>query len=139
MILVIRISGSVGREEKVLNTLYRMRLRKKYTATLMKPTTQNQKLLKKVRNFVAFGDIDSQTLKMLVENRALPIETGKKVDVEKIVSGVETKSLKQLGIKPYFRLHPPRGGIDSKLHFGVRKGVLGDNKAEINKLVRRML
>ncbi len=139
MILVIRISGDVGKDENLLETLYRMRLRRKYSAVLLKPSPQNQKLLKKVRNFVAFGDIDSQTLKMLVENRARPLEKGKKVDVEKIVSGVETKSLSQLGIKPYFRLHPPRGGVDTKLHFGVRKGVLGDNKSEINKLVRKML
>ncbi len=25
-------------------------------------------------------------------------------------------------------MHPPRGGIDAKKHFGVKKGVLGNNK-----------
>lgn len=139
MIVVIRISGHVDKTQAQEETLFRMRLRKKFTAVLLKPTPQTKKLLQKVRNFVAYGDIDSQTLKMLVENRGLSAEPGKKIDVEKVVTGVETKSLSQLGLKPYFRLHPPRGGIDSKLHFGTKKGVLGDNKAEINKLIRRML
>jgi len=36
-------------------------------------------------------------------------------------------------------LHPPRKGIESKKHFGVGKGVLGDNKEKINELLERML
>jgi large subunit ribosomal protein L30 len=44
-----------------------------------------------------------------------------------------------LNIKPFFRLHPPRGGIDSAKHFGIKKGVLGNNKESINKLIERML
>jgi large subunit ribosomal protein L30 len=139
MILAIRISGMVDKERKVEETLFRMRLRRKYVAVLLKPTIQNQKLLAKVRNFVAFGDIDTETMKMLLDKRAMPAEKGKKIDAEKIVSSIETKPFKQLGIKPFFRLHPPRGGIESKKHFGVGKGVLGDNKAGINVLVRRML
>ena len=139
MILVIRISGLVGKDEKTEQTLYRMRLRRKYSAVLLKPTPQNQKLLLKVRNFVAYGDIDSQTLKILIENRASHLEKNKKIDVEKIISNMENKTSKQWGIKPFFRLHPPRRGIDAKKHFGVSKGVLGDNKSEINRLVRRML
>ncbi|KKL95423.1 hypothetical protein LCGC14_1854700, partial [marine sediment metagenome] len=43
----------------------------------------------------------------------------------------------KLNLKPFFRLHPPRKGIKSKLHFP--KGVLGDNKEKINDLVLRML
>ena len=48
----------------------------------------------------------------------------------------ENKTLDGSGIKPFFRLHPPRGGINTKYHFP--KGVLGENK-EINKLILRML
>ncbi len=41
--------------------------------------------------------------------------------------------------KNFFRLHPPRRGIESKKHFGVGKGVLGDNGEKINELLVRML
>jgi hypothetical protein len=42
-----------------------------------------------------------------------------------------------MGIKPFFRLHPPRKGINSKIQYP--KGVLGNNKEDINKLIERML
>ena len=47
------------------------------------------------------------------------------------------KKPEEIGIKPFFRLHPARGGIKSKLHYP--KGVLGNHKENINKLIERML
>jgi len=51
MILAIRISGLVEIPKKVNETLFRMRLRRKYAAVLLKPTEENMKLLASVRNF----------------------------------------------------------------------------------------
>ena len=62
-----------------------------------------------------------------------------KIDAKKTAEELEKKNLNELGLKPFFSLHPPRGGIESKKHFGVGKGVLGDNKKAINKLLERML
>ncbi|MBI2452600.1 hypothetical protein HYV50_06025 [Candidatus Pacearchaeota archaeon] len=138
MIIAIRISGQVGLPRKTKEMLYRSRLRRKYAAVLLKPTKENLKLLNKIRNFAAYGDIDKETLKMLIKYRGESIKK-EKVDAEKIVEGLEKRNLGGLGLKPFFRLHPPRGGIESKKHFGVGKGVLGDNKGKINELVRRML
>jgi large subunit ribosomal protein L30 len=115
MIAIIRIKGQVGVNKDVKNTLERLKLKKKYTCVVLKNPGEIEKgMLKKVRNFVAFGEISEETYKKLKDKR-------------------ETK------IEDFFRLHPPRGGIDSKKHFGVDKGVLGDNKKEINKLIERML
>jgi large subunit ribosomal protein L30 len=139
MIIAIRISGMVGIPGRTEETLFRMRLRRKYAAVLLKPSAENLKLLKKMRNHIAYGDIDSETLKELLEKRAQPLDKSKKVNPQSIIEGLEKKPLSSLGIKPFFRLHPPRKGIDSKKHFGVQKGVLGDNKKKINDLVRRML
>lgn len=139
MILVIRISGQIGLAKEAKETLFRMRIRKKYSAILLNPTPENLKLLKSVRNYVAFGDIKKETLTELIKSRAKPLDSKKKIDAAKIVLELEKKSLQSLGLKPFFSLHPPRGGIESKKHFGVGKGVLGDNKEKINDLVRRML
>ena len=115
MISVIRITRDVGLNKDVRETLYRLRLRRKYSCIVFeKPTAEQLGMVKKLRNFVAFGEIDSETHKELVEKRG-------------------TKN------KDFFRLHPPRKGIDSKKHFGVNKGVLGDNKDKINDLIKRML
>lgn len=139
MIITIRISGLVGRNKNIKETLHRLRLRRKYTAVLLKSTQENLKLLKKIRDHIAYGDIDKQTLLELIEKRAILKKKGYKIKPESIISQLE-KDSKNLDIKPFFRLHPPRGGIDAKNHFGTsRKAVLGDNKEKINDLVRRML
>ena len=115
MMAIIRIKGQVGVKKDIVETLNRLRLRKKYSCRVIEnPTKEELGMIKKVRDFVAFGDIDEETHKNLVEKR-------------------KTK------IKNFFRLHPPRKGIESKKHFGVGKGVLGDNKDKINDLIRRML
>jgi len=114
MICIIRISGDVGLNRDIKETFNRLKLRRKYSCIVIEPTKENLGMLKKVRNFVAFGEISKETYAKLNNKR-------------------KTK------IKNFFRLHPPRGGIDSKKHFGVKKGVLGDNGEGINKLVERML
>lgn len=139
MILAIRISGLV--EVSVIDneTLSRMKLRRKYSAILLNDTPANRQLLSRVRNFVAFGPVNNETLKLLIEKRGQLIDKKKKVKAEEVVSSVEKEGLEKLGLKAFFRLHPPRGGVETKVHFPIRKGVLGDNKEKINDLVRKML
>jgi len=136
MIVAIRISGLVSIPRSVQETLFRMRLRKKYTAILIEDTEENRKLLESVRNFIAYGEISEETAEKLIEKRGKIIGK-KKIDAGAVLDKIADK--KTQNIKPFFRLHPPRGGIDSKAHYGVRKGVLGNNKEAINKLVERML
>jgi large subunit ribosomal protein L30 len=115
MIAIIRITGQVGLRSEIKETLDRLKLRKKYSCTVIKkPTKVEEGMIQAVRNFVAYGEISEETYKELVEKR-----------------GKQGTS--------FFRLHPPRKGIDSKKHFGVKKGVLGNNKEKINDLIQRML
>jgi large subunit ribosomal protein L30 len=117
MIAIIRIKGQVGLRTEIKETLNRLGLRKKYSCIVLeKPKAEQLGMIKKIKNFVAFGEINPETFKKLIE-----------------VRGKFSKS------KTHFRLHPPRGGIDSKKHFGIGKGVLGDNKGKINDLIGRML
>ena len=84
------------------------------------------------------GEIDKKTFLALVDARGKLIDKKKKTDKkssgELYFSG--KGKLQDYNIKPYFRLHPPRKGIKSKVHYP--KGVLGKNK-EINELILRML
>lgn len=119
MIAVIRIKGQININREIKETLDRLRLRKKYVCVVFeKPTKEQLGMIKKVKDFVAYGEIDDATYKELQEKRGRKDAEG--------------------NLKPFFRLHPPRGGIESKKHFGVGKGVLGNNK-KINDLIRRML
>ncbi len=138
MILVIRISGQVDVSGNIAETMFRARLRRKYSAVLMHDNAENRKLLKTIRNHVAFGTIRDDVLEKLLAKRGKSVD-GKAIDSKKVALELEKKDMEKLGLKPFFRLHPPRGGIDTKKHFGVNKGVLGDNKEKINDLVEKML
>jgi len=86
---------------------------------LKNPTKEQIGMIKRLRDFVAYGEIDESVYKKLVDARGQKDQDGK--------------------LKPFFRLHPARGGIDTKKHFGVKKGVLGDHGKDLNKLLERML
>ena len=138
MICIIRIKGIVGLEKGVVNTLNRLRLRRKYSCVVIAPKKEDLGMIKKVRNFVAFGKIKKDVFEELIEKRGQIIDKTKKIDSKKIADELlKGKKYEELNLKPFFRLHPPRKGIKSKLHFP--KGVLGDNKEKINDLILRML
>ncbi len=139
MILVIRISGMVDVPEKIENALYRLRLRRKYAAVILEDNMNNRMLLRKIRDYIAYGDVSKDVLEKIVLMRGKALNKESKIDAKKIVDDVEKKGMLKSGLKPYFRLHPPRGGIESKKHAGIKNGVLGDNKEKINELVLRML
>ena len=96
-------------------------------------------MISKVKNLVAFGEISKETFEKLIEKRGQPIDKKKKkVDAKKVVEELESgKKYEDLNLKPFFRLHPARGGINTKIHFP--KGVLGNHGDKINKLVEKML
>jgi len=141
MIAIIRIRGMVGVNKNVAETLNRLRLRRKYACVVFtKPTKEQLGMIKNVRNFIAFGEISKETFTRLVEARGQLADKAKKTDLKKAAEELEKgKKYDELNLKPFFRLHPPRKGIEAKKHFGVGKGVLGDHKKEINKLIERML
>ncbi len=122
-IAVIRIRGEVGINEDAKDTLSMLRLRRKHVCVVLEGTSSNLGMVKKVKDFVTWGEIDDSTLKELIEKRA-----EKNPDDPK-----KTKA--------FFRLHPPRGGFERK---GIKKGysiggVLGYRAEKINDLIRRML
>ena len=138
MIAVIRIHGRVKLKRHIVETLNRLRLRKKYACIVLNPTTEQLGMIKKLRDFVAFGEIKKEVFEKLIEKRGKLIDKSKKINAKKISEELEKgKSYEEINLKPFFGLHPPRKGIKSKLHFP--KGVLGDNKEKINDLIKRML
>lgn len=123
----------------VKETLQRLRLGKKYICVVLaNPNKEQTGMIKKLRDYVAFGEINRDVFEKLINIRGQKINKKNKTDSKKIVEEIEKgKAYESLNLKPFFRLHPPRGGINSKLHFP--KGVLGDNREKINDLILRML
>ncbi len=116
MIAVIRIHGRVKLRKDIVETLNRLNMKRKFSCVLIdEKDSIRMGMLKKVSNFVAFGEISEDLLKKLKSERG---EEGKQE----------------------FRLHPPRGGFkkSSKLSAASGKGILGKHK-DIGKLLERML
>lgn len=90
-------------------------------------------MIHEIEDFVAYGKISQETFKELIEKRGQRLDKGKKAEVFELEKG----SYEEHNLKPFFRLHPPRGGIDSKIHYP--KGVLGNHGDKIVELLRRML
>ncbi|MEM4719648.1 MAG: 50S ribosomal protein L30 [Candidatus Pacearchaeota archaeon] len=143
-IAVIRIRGLVNVRKKIRDTLNLLRLRKKFSCVLVDDTPEIMGMLKKVQNYVAYGKIDEETLKMLIlkrgkkpGNKKIDI-AGKKLDdfSKDFLQG--KKKLQDLRLKPFFRLHPPRKGFKKSIKLLYPKGVLGHNPG-INELIKRML
>ena len=144
MLGAIRIKGRIDISAKNKKTFDLLRLRKKFACSIYNPTKENKGMLHRVRNYVAYGEIDEKTLRELVLKRGRlkgnkPINKNKITNqtIKEIFEG--KKTLKDLGIKPFFRLHPPRGGFKKSTKKGYPKGVLGNQEKEINKLILRML
>ena len=54
---------------KTRETFNRLKLRRKYAALVLKPTKEQEGMINKVRDFVAFGEINEDVLKKLKEKR----------------------------------------------------------------------
>ena len=143
MIIAIRIHGLIKVKRNIAETLDKLRLRKKYTAVLLdesKPEIMG--MIKASKDFIAFGKLDEKTLEKILKARGKVIgDVNAKVSdaqAQKIAKEVMAgKSLEESKIRPWFGLHPARGGINTKKHYP--EGVLGNHHDKINELIERML
>ena len=108
------------------------------------------------KTLVAWGQINQQALEALLRKRA-ERERGQKLDddfakvffrkesvsdlAKSIVAGeIRIKDLWSAGVKPEFRLHPPKGGFKrSTRRAATDSGELGYRGDDINRLVRKMI
>ncbi|HYA21780.1 MAG TPA: 50S ribosomal protein L30 [Thermoproteota archaeon] len=155
LLLVVRIRGTLNVRKDMKGALESLRLGRVHTATLHRNEPSVKGALQAIKDFVAWGEIDEETLTKLLQKRAR-LAGNKHVESEYLkkhlgvsdFSGL-AKSLMSLkadfsalpGVKPYFRLHPPRKGYHVKLERSRRgktsiSGYLGK---QINELVNRMI
>jgi large subunit ribosomal protein L30 len=138
MIVIVRIKGLVNIKKDIEETMYRLRLRRKFSCVVINKTKEIEGMIKKINSHVTFGEIDEETLKLLIEKRGKKIgdKPVKKDEISKIIEEIKNNKIKT--IKPFFRLHPPIKGFKAiKQHYP--KGDLGNRKEKINDLIRRML
>lgn len=153
-LVAIKIRSDVKAPKEVKDTLYLLRLRKKHVCVVLDDNPSIRGMLEKVKYYIAYGEIDKDVFKKLLlergrlsGNRRFTEEYLKQnlninIDtfVEKFFNGeLSLNSIPNL--KPYFRLHPPRGGFPRK---GIKRlytegGALGYWGKDINNLILSMI
>jgi len=156
--IVIRIRGTADVHPDIEKALDLLRLRQRFAAALYHGSLPGiRDMLRKVEDWATYGEIDRDTLIELIRKRGrlygdkpitdewvaenLGLYGGIPELADKLLSGeIHYHKLKEKGVKPFFRLHPPRGGFKGsvKKHYRVG-GELGYRGPAINELVLRML
>ena len=151
---IVRIRGTADVPPDVEATLKMLRLTRKFTAVLYPKDPTIDGMLKVVKDWVTWGEIDKETLKELILRRgrlagnkpiteeSLKEVTGMGIDefVDALLDGKVKWHKFDNKVKPVFRLHPPRGGFKKSVKKPVKAGgELGYRGADINNLIRRMI
>lgn len=153
-LVVIRIQGKSGLRKGVKDTFNMLRLYKKHNCIIVENTKDLLGMLKKINNYITWGEIDEETLKLLIKKRGKLarkksiteeyVKEKLKISIEELGKEIFEfkRELKDIpGLKLFFKLTPPKGGFERG---GVKEqfskgGVLGYRKDKINDLIKRMI
>ncbi len=155
LLLAVRLRGTAGDNPDVEKTLESLKLERTFQARLLENTPSMLGMLRAAKNLVAWGEVSPKLLERLLQKRG-EREAGKDLDgafvrmfgvpsleglAKSVVSGeVGLEELWRAGLKPRFRLHPPRGGFKRSLRRAATDGgELGYRGGDINSLVKRMI
>ena len=151
---IVQLRGEVNRHDDVDDTLSMLNVHKINHCTLVPDTDAYRGMITKVNDFVAFGEPDQEVIETLLAKRAEPLE-GRQSDVDEAWLAentdyddfaslaeallAEETTLRDQGLSPTLRLHPPRGGHKGIKHSATDGGQLGKHTTEeINELLNSM-
>jgi large subunit ribosomal protein L30 len=141
---VVQLRGEVNMQQSVRDTLGMLNLHRVNHCTLVPEQDSTRGMIAKVNDFVAFGEPSTETVAALVETRAEPLEGSDDVDDEWVAANTDYDSIEDLanalvdeettlreqGLSPVLRLHPPRGGHKGIKHPRNEGGQLGKHSTE---------
>jgi len=141
MYAVIRLKGLVKVRKDIRDTLKMLRLNRKMHCVLLKENDVVKGMLQKVKDWITWGEIDDNILKILVEKRGRKPGNKRltKEEAEDVFNKIKNDERIPKEIKPVFRLTPPSKGFKKSIKQHYPKGELGYRGKEINKLLKRMI
>ncbi len=151
-ILVIRIRGIINVSRREEDTLRMLRVDRNNYATIIDDRPDYKGMLQKAKDWITWGEPEVDTVKEILLKRGrapgddkLTEEYVKELGFEGIDDLAEKLvrcelSINQIeGIKPFFRLHPPKKGFKRSVKRPYKsKGELGYRGEAINELALRM-
>ncbi|MDD1673630.1 MAG: 50S ribosomal protein L30 [Methanomicrobiales archaeon] len=152
MFAIVQVRGTVNTRREIIDTLKMLRLHHINHCVLVPDTPEYLGMIRKVKDFVAYGEVDAETLATILSTRGrLPGNrrlTDEYIRENTSFGGVEEFAhalhegkamLTDLpGLKPVLRLHPPRKGFLTIKRTYQQGGALGYYGKEINSLLYKM-
>jgi large subunit ribosomal protein L30 len=152
MYAVVQVRGLVKTRREIIDTLEMLRLHHINHCVIVPDTPEYLGMIRKVKDFVAYGEVDAAVLETilstrgrLIGNRPLTDEYVKShspyptiADYALALSRGEATLRDIPGLKPVIRLHPPRKGYRTLKRTYQQGGALGYYGSEINTLLYRM-
>ena len=130
-IAIIRVRGKNKISKKIVYTLTLLRLRNKNHCVVLDKSDNLMGMIHKIKDYITYGEIDEQTLKVLFEKRGKEAKAEDKKFLE----------FNNKKYKPFFALNSPKKGYEKmgiKVAFKVG-GALGYRADKINDLIKRMI
>lgn len=152
MYFVVQVRGVVNCRKEIKDTLKMLRLHHVNHCVVIPDTPAYTGMIRKVKDYVAYGEATPEILSTLLETRGRLTGDGKLTD-EYIKENSKYDGIKSFadavcsgeahlndipGLKPVLRLHPPRKGYKSIKRTYQQGGALGNYGSDIGNLLYRM-
>jgi large subunit ribosomal protein L30 len=152
MYAVVQVRGVINTRRDIRDTLKMLRLHHINHCVLVADTPENLGMIRKVKDYIAYGEVDAATIETLLRTRGKVIgdtpltddyirsnsSFGGIVDFAQALASGQSKLRDIPGLKPVLRLHPPRKGYKTTKRTFVQGGALGYYGQEINTLLHKM-
>jgi large subunit ribosomal protein L30 len=150
---LVQLRGDVNMNGDIADTLKMLNVHAVNHCTLIPETDTYRGMITKVHDFVAYGEPSEATVEALIERRAEPAEGDAAIDDDWVADNTdydgvaaladallaEETTLREQGLSPTLRLHPPRGGHDGLKHPTAEGGTIGQHDTEsIDRLLEDM-
>ena len=150
---IVQLRGDVNMSGAVEDTLDMLNVHGVNTCAFVPETDTYRGMITKVNDWVAHGEPSRETVELLVRRRAEPLEGTADVDDDWVAEHTEyddvaalaaalvneETTLREQGLTPAIRLHPPRGGHKGVKHAASEGGQLGKHTTEqIDELLETM-
>jgi large subunit ribosomal protein L30 len=154
-LVAIRLDGTPTVKHPEELTLNSLRMKSRYNTVLLRDDASVRGMLQRIKDHVTWAKARKEDIQLLLSNRARTPDglglTSKFVKeksdfagMSELISGlysgkVTLARLREMGIEPCFRLHPPKGGFpnSSKRPF-ADSGELGFRKEGLHGLLKKM-
>ena len=150
---IVQLRGEVNMSSAVEDTLEMLNIHRVNHCAFVPETDTYRGMITKVNDYVAHGEPSVDAVETVLSTRAEPEEGDAEVDEAWLAEHTdyddfgslaaalmaEETTLREQGLSPVIRLHPPRGGHDGIKHPTSEGGQLGVHATEdIDELLEAM-